>query len=39
MAREPPWKQNGLPPIVNIMQIGHGFFASSQGLASGFNFY
>ena len=20
-AREPPWKQNGLPPMVNIMQI------------------
>ena len=25
-ARKPPWKQNGLPPIVNIMQIAHDFF-------------
>ena len=23
-AREPLWKQNGLPPIVNIMHISHG---------------
>ena len=21
MASEPPWEQNGLPPMVNIMQI------------------
>ena len=31
MAREPPWKQNGLPPTVNIMKIAHGFFTSPQG--------
>ena len=23
-AREPPWEQNELPPIVNIMHIAHG---------------
>ena len=23
-TREPPWKQNGLPPIVNNIQIAHG---------------
>ena len=31
MAREPPWKQNRLPPIVNIMQIAHGFFYLTTG--------
>ena len=31
--------QNGLPPIVNIMQIAHGLFTSPQGLTSGFSFY
>ena len=43
MAREHPWKQNGLPPVVNIMQIAHGFFTSPQGFnyrpTPGFNFY
>ena len=39
MAREPPWKQNGLPPVVNTTQIAHGFFTSPLGFASGFNFY
>ena len=24
MAREPSWEGDGLPPIVNIMQIAHG---------------
>ena len=38
-AREPPWKRYGLPPIVNIIQIVHGFFIWPQGLTSGFNFY
>ena len=38
-ARESPWKQNGLPPIVNIMQIAYGFFTSQQGVMSGFKFY
>ena len=23
-ASQAPWKQNGLPPIVNIIQIAHG---------------
>ena len=30
-AREFPWKQNGLPPIVNIMQIAYGFFYLTKG--------
>ena len=34
MAREPPWKQNGLPPVVNTTQIAHGFFTSPLGFAS-----
>ena len=38
-ARKTPWKQNGLPPMVNIMQIAHGFFASPQDLTSGINLY
>ena len=38
-AREPPWKQNGLPPTVNIMKIAHGFFTSPQGLTYVFHFY
>ena len=28
-AREPPWKQNGLPPMANIMQIAS---AKSRGM-------
>ena len=24
-ARNPPWEQNGSPPIVNIMQISHSY--------------
>ena len=39
MARETPWKQNGLPPVFNIMQIAHALFTSPQDLSSGFNFY
>ena len=31
MAREPPWKQKGLPPRVNIMHI-----VSSKSIAAGY---
>ena len=31
MAREPPWKQNGLPPMVNIMWIASAESRSMRG--------
>ena len=31
MAREPLWEQNGLPPMVNIMQIALAKSLSKRG--------
>ena len=31
MAREPPWEQNGLPPVVHIMQITLAKSSSTRG--------
>ena len=31
MVREPPWKQNGLPPMVNIMLIASAKSRSVRG--------
>ena len=30
-VREPPWEQNGLPPMVNIMWIAAAKFRSVRG--------
>ena len=30
-AREPPWEQNGLPPVVNIMQVAFAKFRIVRG--------
>ena len=31
MAREPSWEQNGLPPMVNIMQVASAKSKSARG--------
>ena len=31
MVREPPWEQNGLPPIANIMWIASAKSRSTRG--------
>ena len=31
MAREPSWEQNGLPPMVNIMQVASAKSQSARG--------